>query len=149
MSQSPTNWDARFVALAGHVATWSKDPSTRVGCVIVRPDRTVAAMGFNGFPRGVEDRKSRMIDRALKYPMTVHAEPNALLSAHTRVDGCTAYISPLHPCADCAGLLIQAGIKRIVCETADAERWGESFRIAALMFNEAGVDVVQHATEVA
>lgn len=47
-----SKWDERFIELARLVATWSKDPSTKVGAVIVRPYRTVASVGFNGFARG-------------------------------------------------------------------------------------------------
>ena len=52
-------WDRRFLALAEHVADWSKDPSTKTGAVIVRPDRTIASMGYNGFPRGMADTDDR------------------------------------------------------------------------------------------
>ena len=72
MSKDPTvsdKWDRRFLELANFVASWSKDPSTKVGAVIVRADRTVASMGFNGFPRGVLDHEGRYADRATKYAM--------------------------------------------------------------------------------
>jgi dCMP deaminase len=48
-------WDARFLDLARHVATWSRDPSTQTGAVIVRPNRTIASVGYNGFPRDCND----------------------------------------------------------------------------------------------
>ena len=48
-------WDMRFAQLAKLVSLWSKDPSTKVGSVIVRPDKTIASVGFNGFPKGVPD----------------------------------------------------------------------------------------------
>jgi deoxycytidylate deaminase len=48
-------WDARFMALAEHVAGWSKDPSTKVGAVIVSPDRRQLTTGYNGFPQGIAD----------------------------------------------------------------------------------------------
>jgi len=47
-------WHDRFFAMADLVGSWSKDPSTKVGAVIIRPDRTIASVGYNGFPRGVE-----------------------------------------------------------------------------------------------
>ena len=49
------NWDQFFINMAEHVSTKSKDPSTKVGCVIVGPDNEVRSTGFNGFPRGVEE----------------------------------------------------------------------------------------------
>lgn len=137
-----TKWDARFLALAELVATWSRDPSTKVGAVIVRPDRTVCAVGYNGFPRGVDDADRLLFDRDTKLLRTVHAEMNAILSAHEPVRGTTLYVAPLHPCASCAGAIIQAGIARVVARTAgDPERWGVNFAAARSMFEEAGVAV--------
>ena len=47
-------WDERFVRIAFEVATWSKDPGTKVGAVLVA-DRRIIASGYNGFPQGIED----------------------------------------------------------------------------------------------
>ena len=135
-------WDARFLDLAEHIGTWSKDPSTKVGAVIVRPDRTVVAVGYNGFPRGTDDSPEKLEDRAAKLFRTVHAETNALLTAWGPVHGCTLYVSPLHPCANCAAMIVQAGIARVVARTSgNAARWAESFAAAREMFAEAGVEV--------
>ena len=125
--------------LADLVRGWSKDPSTQVGAVIVRPDKTIASVGFNGFPRGVDDTPGRLTDRPTKYAMTLHAEANAIVSAREPVGGYTLYVSPLHPCSNCAALIIQAGISRVVTRTDDLERWAESFALARQMFQEAGV----------
>ena len=76
-----SKWIARFSDLAKEVSSWSKDPSSRVGAVIVRPDRTVASVGFNGFPRGVEDSQDVIADRDAKLLRTIHAELNAILAA--------------------------------------------------------------------
>lgn len=141
---SDPKWDDRFLDMATHVGGWSKDPSTKTGCVIVRPDRTVASVGYNGFPRGVNDSDERLNDRPVKYAMVVHAEPNAILAAGGSVEGCTAYVTPWPPCSTCAALLIQAGIKRVVAPDAtdeQKERWGDSFVIASTMLIEAGVEL--------
>ena len=61
-------WDRRFIDLALHISEWSKDPSTKVGCVVVGEDREIRSTGFNGFPRGIEDSMERLEDRELKYP---------------------------------------------------------------------------------
>lgn len=138
-----SNWDERFLLLAEHVAAWSKDPSTKVGCVLVDDRRRVIGMGYNGFPRGVADDASRYEDRATKYLMVQHAEANAVLNATHEVRGSTAYVTH-HPCATCAGLLIQAGVARIVSFSPSggiAERFADSFRAAATMLDEAGVSV--------
>lgn len=138
-----TKWDERFLCLAQHVACWSRDPSTQVGCVIVNPRRQVVSTGFNGFPRGVDDSPARYADRPTKYLMVVHAEANAVLQAGGDVRGGTAYVTH-PPCARCAAVLIQAGIVRIVtCEpdAGMAERFKDSFGAAELMLHEAGVEV--------
>lgn len=135
-------WRDYFFALCDVNAGMSKDPSTKVGAVIVRPDQTIASMGWNGFPRGVDDEEVRLQDRALKYPMTVHAEANAILAARTPLDGCTLYVSPLVPCASCAGLIIQSGITKVIARTTpeDPVRWAENFALSRQMFVEAGVE---------
>lgn len=135
-------WDRRFICLARHISYWSKDPSTKVGAVIVRPNRTIASVGYNGFPRFVDDNPKIYADRPRKLLRTVHAEVNAILSANGPVVGCTAYVTPLHPCANCAGILIQSGIMRIVAEmpTGNAA-WAEHFAEAAAMFREARICV--------
>lgn len=136
-----SEWDLRFLALAEHVAAWSKDPSTKVGAVIVRPDRTIASVGYNGFPRGVRDDAERYADRRTKYPMTVHAELNAIVSAKEPLKGYTIYVAPLSPCAGCAGAIIQAGISRVVAKCLQPERWRESFDHSSVMLSEAGLEV--------
>lgn len=140
--QFPAHWSARFLALAQHVSAWSKDPSTKVGAVIVRPDRTIAAVGYNGFPRGTADSDELYADRPTKYVRTVHAEVNAILSAKEPLQGCSLFVFPLHPCASCAGIIIQSGIKHVVAYVGDEpERWAENFKHASELFAEAGVIV--------
>ena len=137
-------WDHRFLALAEHISNWSKDPSTQVGAVITHTrSKRVVSMGFNGFPAGVEDTRERLDDRETKYEMVVHAEQNALMFAGDRAEGGTLYVHPLPPCARCAVMIIQAGIKRVVCDQPDFDhqRWGEAAKAADAMFREAGLGV--------
>lgn len=141
-----TDWDSRFLDLARLVGSWSKDPSTKVGCVIVDPERVIVATGYNGFPRGCDDSPELYADRGRKYSRVVHAERNALLFACRPVKGCTVYTTPFPPCAGCAAVLIQAGIARVVAPKPSGElldRWGDELREAAAMFAEAGVEVVE------
>ena len=135
-------WDHRFLALAGHISEWSKDPSTKVGAVITHTrSKRVVSMGYNGLPAGVEDTEERLADRETKYEMVVHAEQNALMFAGDRAEGGTLYVHPLPPCARCAVMIIQAGIGRVVCDQPDFDdqRWGEQAKIADGMFREAGL----------
>lgn len=136
-------WDGRFLDLATFIAEWSKDPSTKVGAALVRPDRTVAAVGFNGFPRGVLDHVERYEDRPTKYEMVVHAELNALLSSREGLEGYTLYVAPLPPCAQCAAAIIQRGIRRVVI-AMPAElppTWAQKWTISSTMFSEAGIEI--------
>ncbi len=107
-------WDRRFLGLAAHIATWSKDPSSQVGAVIVRPDRTIASAGFNGFPRGMRDDPELYEDRGSKYSRVIHAEMNAIVHATEKLRGFTLYTWPYVPCDRCAVIIIQAGIERVV-----------------------------------
>jgi dCMP deaminase len=133
-------WDRRFIELAQHIATWSKDPSSKVAAVIVDEHRRVVSVGFNGFPAGVSDEE---VPRERKLLRVVHAEVNALAFATAPVRGCTIYVT--HPCcAHCAATLIQKGIACVVYpvpEPAFLERWGDHHNEACEMFKEAGVEV--------
>ena len=55
-------WHYRFMDIAKLISTWSKDTSTKTGAVIVGPDKEIRATGYNGFVRGVEDRKSTRLN---------------------------------------------------------------------------------------
>jgi dCMP deaminase len=137
---SSSRWDQRFLDLAEMVGKWSKDPSTKVGAVIVRPDRTVASLGYNGFPRGVDDV---YLSREHKLLRTVHAEMNAILSAREPLWGYTIYVTPLCPCANCAAAIIQAGIFKVVARTPPKIRpeWKASMDAAAEMFRQTEMTV--------
>lgn len=137
-----TDWDRRFLDLACHISDWSKDPSTKVGAVIVDDHRRIISTGYNGFPRGVEDLEARYADRTTKYEMIVHGEINAIVFANQSLDGATLYTWPFMPCSRCAGIVIQSGITRVVAPYCDNPRWADSFAITERMFAEAGVDLI-------
>lgn len=138
-----SKWDQRFLDLALQVASWSKDPSTRCGAVIVRPDKTVAAMGFNGFPRGMDDALGLYANRETKYQRVIHCEMNAVLTAREPLHGYTLYTQPFLTCDRCAVHMIQAGIKRVVAPENTDERWAEAFVRARGFYAEAGVEVLE------
>jgi dCMP deaminase len=134
-------WDLRFLELAKLISTFSKDPSTKCGAVIVRPDKTIASTGFNGFPQLLKDNSELYDNRDIKYSRIIHGEVNALLFAKEPVTGYTLYTTG--PCCDrCAVQMIQAGIKRFVAYTApDMEvRWGEAFKRTFSYYEEAGLE---------
>lgn len=136
MSANATNWDHRLLALAQHVAQWSKDPSTKVGAVITTPAHRILSVGFNGYPRGVPDVD--LHNRDYKLARIVHAEMNALLFANSPLEGATMYVWPMPPCSHCAGPIIQAGIGRVVAPPA-GERWATPCAIGQKMLFDAGV----------
>jgi dCMP deaminase len=140
-----SKWDQRYIGLAEEVASWSKDPSTKVGAVIVRPDNTVASIGFNGFPRGCSDDDALYQDKKKKYSRVVHAELNAILNAHERLDGCSIYLTH-PPCAQCAAALIQAGVAETVTKKPTQDllsRWGDSINEGIELLTEAGIHYVE------
>lgn len=139
-------WDMRFLDLACYVSGWSKDPSTKTGAVIVRPDRTIASLGYNGFPRGTEDDETLYAHRETKYSRIVHCEMNAILSAREPVKGYTLYTYPFISCDRCAAHVIQAGIVRCVAPSPTKEqltRWSDSFIRTRNLFAEACVELLE------
>lgn len=140
-------WDIRFLELAKHVAQWSKDPSTKVGAVLISKDGQ-EFLGYNGFPRGVFDSEERLNNRELKYKLVVHAEVNAILKAGSLARGGKLYVWPsfaLPPiCNECCKVAIQAGVAEIIGYMPDmnderVKRWQESISISEAMCNEAGI----------
>jgi dCMP deaminase len=133
-------WDLRFLELAKLIGSWSKDPSTQVGAVIVDENKRIISVGYNGFPQGVNDDE-RLNDRNTKYNIIVHGEINAILFANKSVYGCTLYTIPFEPCPRCAGLIIQSGIKRVVSYKNTNSRWEEDFKITRQLFKEAKISL--------
>lgn len=139
-----TSWQAYFMEMAKQVASRSKDPTTKVGCVIVSADKVVTATGYNGIPAGVEDMPERM-ERPAKYLWTAHAEENAVaLAARSgaRLKDATAYVTHA-PCARCARSLIQAGVSTVYFGSGTTSMPAEEFDVAAQMFKEAMVMVIR------
>lgn len=137
-------WDKRFLNLAKEISTWSKDPSTQIGAVIVNDEKRILATGYNGFPKGIHDSDMRYHDRETKYKYVVHAEMNAIYNATYNgisLNDSTLYVWGLPVCSECAKGVIQVGIKRIVMPKADyPDRWIESFRKSRELFTEARLD---------
>ena len=138
-------WDIRFLKLATHISEWSKDPSTKVGCVVVGPDREIRSTGFNGFPRGIQDSDDRLTNRDLKYPLICHAEENEIMHAARiglALEGCTAYVT-WPPCTRCARSLIQAGVSEIVIPSGleIPDRWRDDFEMSMGLLREACVKI--------
>ncbi len=150
-----TSWDIKCLKLVRELANiYSKDPSTKVGASIYRPDRSLCSMGFNGFPKGIEDSDKRLKSRSMYYEpdpyiaeknkqfkskVILHAEENALLKAYESVEGYTLYVYPCIPCPHCASLIINSGIKRVVCPEKLKSNGGTDYSLTIELFEEAGV----------
>lgn len=151
--ESQQRWDRHFLQLCIDHARMSKDPSTRVGAVIIGQDREPLSDGFNGFPRGVADTHERLHDRETKLKLVVHAEMNALMNAArtgTRLKGSTLYLAATDtcgnqwggpPCSRCTVHVIQAGIVEIVSYPIKAvpSRWHADLVLAHEILAEAGI----------
>ena len=136
-------WDQRYLRLAEEVASWSKDPSRKIGAVAVGAKGQVLAQGFNGFPRGIDDSEERYNDRERKYELVVHAEMNVIYNATysgVSLDGATLYVSGLPVCSECAKGIVQVGIKRVIMRDMEIpDSWKDSWHKTQEMFNEASI----------
>ena len=135
-------WDKRFLDMAALVASWSRDPSTQVGAVLVN-DKRIVSLGFNGFPRGTDDDPLIYNTRERKIRRVLHAEQNAIAFAKRDLTGCTIYVTHA-PCSRCVAQIIQEGITRVVSPNPWAdkdymERWREDVLETEAMCREAGV----------
>jgi len=142
MTVDEEKWHVRFMKLATEVASWSKDPSTKVGCVLVR-DKKVLSTGYNGLPKNLSDDLNILNDREKKYELTVHAEVNAVTTAALHgisTEGATAYVT-FNPCSRCAAVLINAGVTSVYSYGGSIipTRWLENLILASRVLAEAGV----------
>lgn len=137
-------WHDRWFQMVNLVSSWSKDPSTKVGSVIIPKGSDIPVIGWNGFPRGVKDLPERYADRNLKYMLVSHAEENTILNAARNgidIKAGTIYISAF-PCHNCSKSIVQSGLEKVFYRPSSKEfleRWGDSIAISELILNEGGV----------
>ncbi len=143
-----TEWNLRFLGLAWMNASFSKDPSTQVGAVIVRPNKSIASFGFNGLPQGIKDTSERL-ERELKYKLILHAEENALeFCMDSSIEGYDVYVWPMQPCPKCTSRLVQNRVGRVISVYDDTEseevykRWEADFSLAREILEEAGIELL-------
>ena len=146
-------YDRHFLKTAELHAKLSKDPSTKVGAVIVGTEREGLVWGFNGLPRGLKDTPERLNNSELKNKLVVHAEINAVLVAAKLgipLKGTTMYIAACNcsgdvwggpPCHRCLVEIIQAGITEIVTYPFKSvpSKWKESLELSMMIINEVGI----------
>ena len=107
------DWDEYFMKIAETVSEKSKDPSSKMGCVIVDKNKRVVSLGYNGLVQGANESKMTLSERPMKYRFVIHSEMNAILFAHESLKGCTIY-NRTATCDNCLKHCLQAGIKRFV-----------------------------------
>lgn len=139
------SWTTRWMDMAKLVASWSKDRSRHAGCVIVDERNVLVSIGWNGFPRGINDDVDARHERPIKYSWVEHAERNALYNAAANghpTKGCTMYLQ-WYPCADCARAIIQSGLSKLVCYEPDWNDsvWAKDFAVTREMLEESSVEV--------
>ena len=138
---SKLKWHLRHLLVAKQVSTWSKDPSTQCGAVIVDKLNRPVSWGTNGFPRKVKDDK-RLFNREVKYSMVLHAEENAVLFAKRDLTGHSIYVWPSQPCAHCSSVISQVGIDFVgFAKTKNSinDRWKDNYRIARKTLKESKI----------
>lgn len=134
-------WDLRFLNLAKHVSTWSRDPSTQVGAIITYGKRVVS-LGFNGLPQNLPDDPEILNNREAKYEQVVHGEINALIfSGRTDLKDHTLITYPFLPCSRCCSIFLQTNISRVVSLVNKVERWQKNLELSLSNFKNAGVQV--------
>lgn len=139
-------WNECFMRMAHVIAERSKDPSTQAGAVIVDERNVVMGLGYNGFPRGVDngdfpwEREGTFLET--KYAYVCHAEENAIYNSSGSVRGGTIYAT-LFPCNECAKSIIQNGITEVIFES-DKYKDVDAFVAARKMFDAAGVKYRQY-----
>lgn len=153
-SYVPDSRETWFMGMADYASLRSRD-TTKIGAVIAGSDFVIRSIGWNGFPRGVDDSVSLREVRPLKYVWTEHAERNAIFNAaRTGVGtiGCMMF-SGKFCCADCARGIIQSGISQFytyfpdwdpdapVTQEYPQDDWRRQAPEVIKMFKEAKVDL--------
>lgn len=126
--------DKRYMRMAGIWAENSYCKRRKVGALIVK-DKMIISDGYNGTPSGFENVCED--DNNLTKPYVLHAEANAITKiarSSNNSDGATLYVTT-SPCIECAKLIIQAGIKRVV--------YGDKYRIedGLRLLRRAGIEL--------
>ena len=135
MTEKQRKLDERYLRMAHIWAENSYCQRRQVGALVVK-DKMIISDGYNGTPSGFENVCED--DNNVTKPYVLHAEANAitkLARSNNNSDGATIYITA-SPCIECAKLIIQAGIKRVV--------YGEKYRLTdgIDLLKRAGIEVI-------
>jgi dCMP deaminase len=109
---SRPTWTNYFLGLAKVASQRSHDIHTQHGCVITDRSNRILGVGYNGFPKGLDD-SYLPLTRPEKYAWMIHAERNALSNCVVRPDNGIAYVTG-QCCNDCVMALWQEGVTQII-----------------------------------
>lgn len=145
------NWTEYFIGIAQAVKEKSKDPSTKIGAVIVGKDKEIVSTGYNSFPRGLNDEVPERFERPEKYSWFEHAERNSIYNAArigVSTKDCTIYLTCGLPCIDCARAIVNSGIRKIVCKKGESithglkgDHWKENISKSQKLLVECDIDI--------
>lgn len=149
MDTKSPKWTGRFLFLAKSISSWSKDPSTKAGAVIMTVSGEPVSFGYNGIPKKITDSEVLYKDRDTKLMVVEHAERNAIYQANRNLSGCVIYVTH-YPCTGCARAIIQSGITTVVVDQEQTigsgsdytTRWNNEIEMSKWMFEQAGVEVL-------
>lgn len=154
------NWHEYFIKIANVVRQKSKDPSSKVGVVIVSKNNEILSTGFNGFCRNIQEYSNTLTlanneatlsnrwERPEKYLWVEHGERNAIYNAARngiKLLGSKLYLvafgPPTVPCVDCTKAIIQSGIKYVYGYAVQParEEWKKDFDFCLNHLEEAGI----------
>lgn len=139
-------WLKYFMNLAKNVSEMSKDPSHKIGAVIVDKNKRIVSTGFNGFARNIVDSEERLNNKEIKRKLTLHAEENAVSFAKRDLTGCDIFVYGYPPCTHCTSLLIQSGIQCIYYYNPTykvSDHWKDDFKLAETIAEEADVPYLE------
>lgn len=145
--QAPLSWDEYFMLQAMMASFRSKDPSTKVGSVLVDKNNHQISMGYNGFIAGIDESQlpwTKDLSQGLvntKYGYVVHAEANAILHSPRDLEGSRCYVT-LFPCNECAKLIASKKVKEVVY-LSDKHQDREHTIVAKKIFDLAGINYRQ------
>lgn len=134
----------QWLTKAEEIAQNSADPDCKVGAVIVNNSNEILSIGYNNFPEAIDQCETIYSNKTRKLYRVLHAEIRAILDSTVSLKNSTIYVTPLHPCSQCAAAIIHSGIKRVVIKwnKSSGKTWAENFTESSKMLQEANVDVI-------
>lgn len=130
---------------------FSKDPATKVGALFLCPKtHNVLSLGYNGMPRGVDEKDENRWKRPTKYLYVEHAERNAIYNAcrkGTCLEGSICIVT-MFPCCDCTRGIVQTGVKTLITfPMKEDSRWNDNCTTSKEILIEAGVEIIYLSEE--